>query len=97
MDAVLTGHFAAPAGRAKPRPRPASWFRPSPATTAAGCRRRSQDQAQIPRCRTFAILALPELVFERRRKVITGIYGFGPEVWEALATPRVEAFNPAQA
>jgi hypothetical protein len=39
-------------------------------------------------------LPLPNPVWTRKRKVITDIYGFGPEAWETLATPRVEAFNP---
>jgi LmbE family N-acetylglucosaminyl deacetylase len=35
---------------------------------------------------------LPERVFEEKMRIITDLYGFAPEGWEARACPRVEAF-----
>jgi hypothetical protein len=35
---------------------------------------------------------LPEEVFEEKLRIITELYGFPPESWEARACPRVEAF-----
>lgn len=38
------------------------------------------------------IIPLPPSVWEKKRKIITGIYGFSPESWEAKTTPQTEAF-----
>jgi len=35
---------------------------------------------------------LPEKVFEEKLRIITELYGFPPDSWEARACPRVEAF-----
>jgi LmbE family N-acetylglucosaminyl deacetylase len=35
---------------------------------------------------------LPDKVFEEKLRIVTGLYGFPPEGWEARACPRVEAF-----
>jgi LmbE family N-acetylglucosaminyl deacetylase len=36
--------------------------------------------------------ALPETVWLRKREIVTDLYGFGQESWEAQATPREEGF-----
>lgn len=38
--------------------------------------------------------ALPREVWEEKYRLVTQVYGFGPDSWEALATPREEAFWP---
>jgi len=35
---------------------------------------------------------LPEAVWRAKLEIVTGLYGFGPESWEARATPREEGF-----
>jgi LmbE family N-acetylglucosaminyl deacetylase len=52
--------------------------------------------AGLPHAARGAALRLPlaDPVWTRKRQVITDIYGFGPEAWETLVTPKVEAFNP---
>ena len=38
-------------------------------------------------------LALPREVWERKHWLVTSVYGFRPDSFEARATPRVEAFS----
>ena len=35
---------------------------------------------------------LPGRIFEEKYRIITGVYGFNPNSWEARVTPRAEAF-----
>lgn len=37
-------------------------------------------------------MTVPEKLWQDKYRVVTDIYGFDPESWEARATPRVEAF-----
>jgi len=37
-------------------------------------------------------LALDDVLFNKKRELITATYGFAPDSWEARATPRKEAF-----
>jgi LmbE family N-acetylglucosaminyl deacetylase len=58
---------------------------------------------ELPTAVSAADLAfdLPEEIWQRKRQLITELYGFGGESWEARVTPRREAFwrltNPADA
>ena len=51
-------------------------------------------RAYLPRPREDAHLRreLPPEVWEAKYRIITGLYGFAPDSWEARATPRVEGF-----
>jgi len=51
-------------------------------------------RAYLPRARDDAHrrLALPPEVWEAKYRIIRDLYGFGPESWEARATPRMEGF-----
>lgn len=51
-------------------------------------------RAYLPRPREDAHLrrALPPDIWEAKYRIITELYGFAPESWEARATPRVEGF-----
>ena len=58
--------------------------------------------AYLPRVRDDADRRdmLPENVWLEKRRLITDVYGYAPESWEAQATPREEGFwcfDPAQA
>ena len=48
-----------------------------------------------PRAITHAscTVSLPDDIWNRKHKIITEIYGFAPESWEARITPRTEAFQ----
>jgi hypothetical protein len=35
---------------------------------------------------------LPKNIWLEKRQLITDVYGYGPESWEARATPREEGF-----
>jgi len=50
--------------------------------------------AYLPRVRGDADRRdmLPENIWLEKRRLITDVYGYGPESWEALATPREEGF-----
>ena len=52
------------------------------------------DRAYLPRVRRDADRrdVLPEDVWLEKRRVITDLYGFGPDSWEAETTPRHEGF-----
>ena len=59
-------------------------------------------RAYLPRVRDDADLrhVLPDAVWLEKRRLITDLYGFGADSWEAQSTPREEgfwAFNSAQA
>ena len=51
-------------------------------------------RAYLPRVRGDADRRdiLPENVWLEKRRLITDVYGYGPESWEAQATPREEGF-----
>lgn len=51
-------------------------------------------QAYLPRVRADADRRdmLPENVWLEKRRLIRDVYGYGPESWEARATPREEGF-----
>jgi LmbE family N-acetylglucosaminyl deacetylase len=51
-------------------------------------------RAYLPRVREDADRRdiLPEKIWLEKRRVITDVYGYGPESWEAQATPREEGF-----
>jgi len=51
--------------------------------------------AYLPRPRQDASLqwALTEAVWTRKAAILTEVYGFGEESWEARVTPRTEAFR----
>lgn len=53
-----------------------------------------QGGACLPRARPDPTLLLPldEALWARKYALITEVYGFRPESWEARATPRSEAF-----
>jgi LmbE family N-acetylglucosaminyl deacetylase len=61
------------------------------------------ERAYLPKAREEAEiqLELPDEVFRIKYSLVTEVYGFGPESWEARATPRREAFrrltSPAEA
>ncbi len=52
------------------------------------------DRAYLPRVRQDAHRreVLTDGVWLEKRRMITDLYGFGPESWEALTTPREEGF-----
>lgn len=52
------------------------------------------NRAYLPRADAAAPLRfeLPEEVWSDKRRLITEVYGFSPESWEARVTPRTEAF-----
>ncbi len=52
------------------------------------------DRAYLPRVRGDADLrdVLTDGVWLEKRRLITDLYGFGPETWEARTTPREEGF-----
>jgi LmbE family N-acetylglucosaminyl deacetylase len=54
-----------------------------------------QGGAGLPRPRPRATLDLPliEAIWERKYALITQVYGFAPDSWEARAAPRTEAFT----
>lgn len=54
-----------------------------------------QAGARLPRAKTNAdeSLALDAETLSRKRHIITNIYGFDQQSWEARTTPEVEAFN----
>ena len=51
--------------------------------------------ACLPKPRPEASLHLPldEPLWNRKRALITQVYGFGPDSWEARAAPRTESFT----
>lgn len=51
-------------------------------------------RAYLPRPRLDAHLSeiLPTPLWQEKHRIVTGLYGFGAESWEAQATPRSEAF-----
>ena len=51
-------------------------------------------RAYLPRVREDADLRdpLPETVWLEKRRLITDVYGFGLDTWEAQTTPRQEGF-----
>ena len=58
--------------------------------------------AYLPRVRNDADRrdVLTENIWLEKRRLITDVYGYGPESWEARATPREEGFwcfDPADA
>ena len=52
------------------------------------------EHAYLPRVRDDADRTdtLPENVWLEKRRLITDVYGYGPESWEAQATPHAEGF-----
>ncbi len=60
------------------------------------------DHSRLPEALTEADLRIPlaEEQFQAKYEIITKLYGFGPESWEARTTPRTEGFwcfdDPAQ-
>ena len=54
-----------------------------------------QGGAELPQAARDADLQLPlpEPVWQEKRSIITGIYGFAEDAWETRTTPRVEAFR----
>lgn len=38
-------------------------------------------------------VTLPDSIWERKVRLLTGLYGFSPDSWEVRATPRQEAFR----
>lgn len=54
-----------------------------------------QGGASLPRARPEPSLLLPldDALWARKYALITEVYGFRPESWEARATPRNEAFT----
>jgi LmbE family N-acetylglucosaminyl deacetylase len=53
------------------------------------------DGEFLPRAATDShlIFRLPEAVWKEKYRVITDVYGFAPESWEARTTPKIEAFR----
>lgn len=51
------------------------------------------NRAYLPRPRADAhvVCTLAEPIWQAKYEIITALYGFGPESWEARATPRDEA------
>jgi LmbE family N-acetylglucosaminyl deacetylase len=51
-------------------------------------------KAHLPRVSEHAGLrqALPESVWEEKYRIVTTLYGFTPDSWEARVTPREEGF-----
>jgi LmbE family N-acetylglucosaminyl deacetylase len=51
-------------------------------------------RAHLPRAVPEAdwVEQLPEQLWQAKYELVTGVYGFAPESWEARATPRSEAF-----
>jgi LmbE family N-acetylglucosaminyl deacetylase len=49
--------------------------------------------APRPKCEATLRLPLSDEVWNRKRELITGIYGFAEDSWEARAAVRIEAFN----
>ena len=60
------------------------------------------EESYLPRLIPGAhrVATLPESIWEEKYRIITEIYGFSPESWEARTTPKTEAFwccrNPAE-
>jgi hypothetical protein len=52
------------------------------------------DRAYLPRSHPGAHhrSPLPEKLWNSKRQMITEVYGFDPDSWEARTTPREEAF-----
>jgi LmbE family N-acetylglucosaminyl deacetylase len=52
--------------------------------------------AYLPKPRKDAevLITLPEEIWREKYRIITQVYGFSPERWEARTTPGVEAFAP---
>jgi hypothetical protein len=52
------------------------------------------DRAYLPRVREDADRrdVLTDDIWVEKRRLITDLYGFGPDSWEALTTPRHEGF-----
>ena len=52
------------------------------------------DRAYLPRVREDANRrdVLPDDIWVEKRRLITDLYGFGPDSWEVLTTPRHEGF-----
>ena len=52
------------------------------------------DRAYLPRVRQDADRrdVLPDDIWVEKQRLITDLYGFGPDSWEALTTPREEGF-----
>ena len=57
-----------------------------------------ENGASLPHAARHASwrLELPESLWLAKLKIITGIYGFGPDAWETRTTPRVEGFQPVK-
>jgi LmbE family N-acetylglucosaminyl deacetylase len=53
------------------------------------------DRAYLPRVRQDADRrdVLPDDIWIEKRRIITDLYGFGPDSWEAETTPRHEGFS----
>jgi len=52
------------------------------------------NKAYLPRAMDEAhvVLRLPYLIWQKKQRIITQIYAFSPDSWEARTTPEVEAF-----
>lgn len=52
-------------------------------------------RAYLPKAdeRAHERVELPRPIWERKYELITALYGFAPDSWEARATPRIEAFR----
>lgn len=49
--------------------------------------------APQPQLNTSLRMSLPQPLWARKRRIVTEVYGFGEDSWEAKAATRTEAFN----